>query len=43
VTGACFKEGATRLISNGGNPDAAPWAAFLFDVLSGTTANLLVS
>jgi hypothetical protein len=38
-----FKDVAIRLISHGGNPDAAPMAAFFFDVACGTTANFLVS
>jgi hypothetical protein len=37
-----FKEVAIRRISQGGNPDAAPLTAFVFDLISGTTAQLLV-
>jgi hypothetical protein len=37
-----FKDVAIRLISIGGNPDAAPLAAFVFDIFCGTTANFLV-
>jgi hypothetical protein len=37
-----FKDASIRLLSYGGNPDAAPMAAFAFDVLCGTrTANVL--
>jgi hypothetical protein len=37
-----FREAAMRLISKGGNADAAPCLAFCFDVIFGTTANFLV-